>query len=39
LSTASAEHFIFNHLEMAGESLFENNPEVLPPQGFILKFF
>jgi hypothetical protein len=34
-STASAEHFIFNHLEMSGESLFEDEPDK-QPNGFHL---
>uniref|UniRef100_A0A915N2A5 Innexin n=1 Tax=Meloidogyne javanica TaxID=6303 RepID=A0A915N2A5_MELJA len=32
LSTASAEHFIFNHLEMAGEPLFDKDPNILQPK-------
>lgn len=30
ISKASAEHFIFNHLEMSGESLFEDETERHP---------
>lgn len=32
MSTSSAEHFIFNHLEMAGEPLFENDKNPIQPK-------